>query len=208
MSLSDVFMLPPRIRTMQPMDDLLVAEESEIELLHQTIQHEEAQLFVCTAVEELSRYERVFALPANPALSIPDRRKRIIAKMNARAPSTMEFMKTTIENLTGLKVAIKELHSMYTLRFTVYLNDVYQLDVAMIKAQIKELRPAHLLFEVLPVAQISIDIPFVSGIAVGVYKEYHIPIKWAVEREQMVTVPQLCRMPAQSHKIYEIEVKP
>lgn len=207
MPLNDVSMLPMRIRTMQPMDDLLASEDIELKLLHQTILHKEAQLFICTAEEELPRYEQCFSLPTNPALSIEERRKRIIAKMNARAPSTLEFMKNTIEKLTGLKVTIRELYSTYTLCFTVYLNDVYELDVAMIKAQIKELRPAHLLFEVLTVAQISVDIPLVSGIVVGVHKEYHIPVKWSVERVQTITMQQECKIPVQSHKFYEIEVK-
>lgn len=208
MSLNDVSMLPMRIRTMQPMNDLLAAEDIELRLLHQTILHKEAQLFICTAEDELPRYERCFSLPTNPALLIEERRKRIIAKMNARAPSTLEFMKTTIENLTGLKVNIKELYSEFTLQFKVYLNDQYELDLPMIKAQINELRPAHLLFEVLPVAQISINIVLASGMIVGVHKEYCIPVKWSVEREQAITVSQFCRTPVQSHKIYEIEVNP
>lgn len=207
MPLNDVAMLPMRIRTMQPMDDLLASEDIELELLHQTILHKEAQLFICTAEEELPRYERCFALPTNPSLPTEERRKRIIAKMNARAPCTFEFMRTTIENLTGLKVSIEELYSAYALCFTVHLNDLYELDLPMIKSQIAQLRPAHLTFQVLLVAQTVVTIGSYRAFAVGTHKQYIIPVAWSVQQAQSADMATAIAIPVQSRKGYAIPVE-
>lgn len=206
MPLLDDFLLPKHIRTMEPMQDLLSAEQQELTAVQAELSHQNAQLYISTADDELPRYERSYALPTNPALPVEERRRRIIAKANARASATIAYLKETIENLTGHRVTIKELYSEYTLQFSIYLNDKYVLDIPMVKAQIKELRPAHLLFEVLPVAQITVDIPLVIGTAVGVHKEYVVCVKWLAAHEQQIVLRQICKAPAQSHKNYEIEV--
>lgn len=207
MPLNDDLLLPRRARTMEQLADTLQTEQSELDLMQRTLVHQVAQLTVCTADDELARYERTYGIPVNPSLSIADRRTRIIAKANSRDQATLEFLRRTVENLTGLKVTIKEIYSAYTLRFTVFLNAKYELNVPLIKSQIKELRPAHLAFEVLPVAQIDVVIPASVGIVTGVHKQYLIQVQWSAKRAQSVDIRQQCGIPMQSHMNYYIEVK-
>lgn len=207
MSLLNFSLLPRRIRTMAEMEDLLSAEEQELQLMDKIRKQMEAQLLISTADIDLSRKERIYALPTNPSLSLEERRRRIIAKKNARASATSAFLRDTIEKLTGLKVVLVEFFSEYRIQFKVYLNDKYELDLAAINAQIKELRPAHLLFEVLPIAQVNISLQQLMRLPVAVHKVYNIPVNWTVKCQQEVTLQQMSRLAVRAHKVYEIEVK-
>lgn len=207
MPLNDDLLLPRRARTMEQLADTLQTEQSELDLMQRTLVHQVAQLTVCTADDELARYERTYGIPVNPSLSIADRRTRIIAKANSRDQATLEFLQRTVEKLTGQMVSIKELFSEYVLIISVFLNAKYELDIPLIKAQIKELRPAHLAFEVRPVAQISVDLRTVVGLVMRVHKRYAIQVKWSVKRDQTVDLRQQRGIPMQSHMNYYIEVK-
>lgn len=206
MSLLDRQMLPERSRTMEQLAEVLQSEQQELDLMTNTLRQKINELTVCTAKEELSRYERIFGLPVQPALPTEERRRRIIAKRNARYPCTAAFLEDTVSRLTGLRVSIRENFAAYTFLVTVHLNNRYELDLPAVYARISELRPAHLAFSVQSVAQTVIERAVNVAVVVREIRRYHILVQWPVAQKQKIQAVHHEKIAVQSRMSYEIEV--
>lgn len=176
MPLTDPYMLPPLVRTMAPMDDLLRAEESEIARLEAAVSHTAEQLLLSACDDAISRYERIYQMPVNTALPLADRRRRLITRANLREVSTPEYIRQVIEGLTGLTVDITEQYSKYTFCVLVHLSDKYALDLPTIRAKLNEIKPAHLAYIITSVAQTKLSVPGYTGVSMRTAQHYRIPV--------------------------------
>lgn len=149
MSLLDDNLLSPLVLNMVQMTDLLQAEQSEFDRFTIEVEQQKNQLYICTCDRELSRYEKMFALPINASLSILERRTKLIAKLNSRASATVKTMIEIVSIVTNEECEIHEHFSEY--RFTVKMifddSTLYH-NFAEVVRQISEIKPAHLDFDI------------------------------------------------------------
>lgn len=148
MPLTDDFMLPRRVRTMEQMADLLQAEEAEINQAQRTIDAMSAQLAVCTSTFLLPRHERIFGLPVNTGESLEVRRARVLARLNTRGVTTVQAIRELVQIITGREGEVTEHFADYAFSVTVRLlfPDATK-DLGELIRQIDEIKPAHLVFD-------------------------------------------------------------
>lgn len=148
MPLTDDFMLPRRVRTMEQMADLLQAEEAEISQAKRTIDAMAAQLTVGTSTFLLPRHERIFGLTTNTAESLEVRRARVLARLNARGVTTAQAIRELVQIITGREGEVAEHFSDYAFSVTARLLFQDSTDsLAELIRQIDEIKPAHLVFD-------------------------------------------------------------
>lgn len=149
MDLLDDNLLSPLVLNMVQMADLLKAEQSELDRFSYEVEQQRNQLYLCTCDRELARYERMFALPINTSLNIPERRKKLIAKLNSRASATVKTIKDIVTIVTNEECEIVEHFSEY--RFTAMLlfkDTTFYHSFTELTSQICEIKPAHLAFDI------------------------------------------------------------
>ncbi len=144
MALNDEFMLPKRVRRMKPMDDLLQAEQIELTQTERTIAALESQLTISTSTFLLPRHERLFALPANSTESLEDRRKKVLARLNTRSPTTVQAVKELVKIMTGFEIEVAEHYSLYTFEL-IFQNIDQCIDYSALDNALEVMKPAHLL---------------------------------------------------------------
>ena len=154
MPLTDDFMLPRRVRTMEQMADLLQAEEAEINQAQRTIDAMAAQLAVCTSTFLLPRHERIFGLPVNTGESLEVRRARVLARLNTRGVTTVQAIRELVQIITGREGEVTEHFAGYAFSVTVRLlfPDATK-DLGELIRQIDEIKPAHLIFDTIGAVQ-------------------------------------------------------
>lgn len=144
MAVNDRFMLPKRVRTMEPMADLLGAEEAELERTRQTVAVLEQQLLISTATVLLARYERVFGIPVNTGDTPELRRARIMAKLRGLGPASLEMLRSVAQSFArGAAVSVAEHFAEYA--FEIIFDGVADPpNFPDLDAALEELKPAHL----------------------------------------------------------------
>ncbi len=145
MAVNDEFMLPKRVRKMQPMDDLLQAEQIELTQTQRTVAALENQLTIGTSTFLLSRHERLFGLPVKASESLEDRRHKVLAKLNTRSPTTVQAVKDIVEIITGFEAAVEEHYSIYTFEL-LFHNIDRVIDCAALDDALETMKPTHLLY--------------------------------------------------------------
>lgn len=150
MPLTDDFMLPRRVRTMEQMADLLQAEETELGQAQRTIDAMAAQLSVGTSTFLLQRHERIFGLTTNTAESLEVRRARVLAKLNTWGVTTVQTIQGLARIITGQEGEVTEHFSDYAFSLTARLlfSDSTDLLLELIR-QVDEIKPAHLIFDII-----------------------------------------------------------
>lgn len=149
MPINDAFMLPKQVRTMAQMADLLQAEQTELTLTQRTIAAMENQLIISTSTFLLPRHERLFELPVNTAESLEARRAKVLAKLIARGTTTVEAIREIVRIVTGYEGAVEEHFSQYAFTVIVFpLFDSVFPDLPELIRQVDEIKPAHLIFDV------------------------------------------------------------
>lgn len=143
MSLLDQQMLPQFIRNMKQMRELLEAEQIELDRMYNVIKEQEKQLCINTADQKLARYEQMFALDPTGLTAI-ERRRNLIAKLNARITATKQNMIHEIQRLTGHPVEIKEYYDQYMFTVGLIQNDLSDAFVRAVRLYLDEIKPAHL----------------------------------------------------------------
>lgn len=148
MPLTDDFMLPRRVRTMEQMADLLQAEEAEINQAQRTIDAMSAQLAVGTSTFLLPRHERIFGLPVDTGEGLEVRRARVLARLNTRGVTTVQAIRELVQIITGREGEVTEHFADYAFSVTVRLlfPDATK-DLGELIRQIDEIKPAHLVFD-------------------------------------------------------------
>jgi len=154
MPLTDSFMLPRRVRTMEQMADLLAAEEAELAQAQRVIDAMFNQLAVGTSTLLLPRHERIFGLPVNTAESMEVRRARVLARLNTRGVTTVQAILEMVRIITGREGGVTEHFADHSFSVTVHmLFPDATTSLRELIRQLDEVKPAHLLFDVIGAVQ-------------------------------------------------------
>ena len=102
----DTKYLPLWLQNMQQMDELLTAESKELDRLHNALEEYIRELSLSTANDLLARYEKMFDLTGD-GLTQEERRKNLIAKLNARYTASRQSIYNELTAMTGLPVEIE-----------------------------------------------------------------------------------------------------
>lgn len=170
--LNEPQMLPAYVREMAQMQDLLQAEQAELDRTETAIIDATDQLYISSATWTLARWEQLFGLPSNDTVPVELRREKILTKRNARPPASVEYIRLAAEQMTGQQVTITEQPGNYSFALHVHLNDIYSLDLAALRARIDELKPAHLTYTVEQYDPSGIDVQQRYTVMVGEAKHY------------------------------------
>ena len=149
MKLSDQKMLPKRVLRMQNMEDVLQSEDSELEWMHDLVDHQERQLTISTATTLLGRHEKILGLTTDSAVTLEDRRSRIIAKRLGQGTVTAKLIQHVAASFTNGEVEIIEHPATYSfdVRFISVLGTPS--NMANLTAALNEIVPAHLTYQYL-----------------------------------------------------------
>lgn len=146
MSLLDNQMLPYFVQSMREMQELLNAEQMELERMQQEIRNQEKQLCINSSDEKLYRYEQCFALDS-AGLSLNERRKNVIAKLNARITATKQNLLFEIQKMTGNPVEIQEFFDRYLFTVGLVQNNLSDAFVKAVRDYLDIIKPAHLAYD-------------------------------------------------------------
>lgn len=148
MPINDNFMLPKWVRTMEPMADLLAAEQMELTQAQRIIAALENQGVISTSTLLLARHERIFDLSTNPTESLGVRRMRLLAKLNTHGTTTVQAIKEMVKIVTGREGDVIEHFEGYS--FSVIVHLLFPDETTAMQEliqQIEEIKPAHLVFD-------------------------------------------------------------
>lgn len=147
MSLFSRQLLPPFLRNMEQIADILQAIEPELTLIRNEIARQMRELNITTSTTLLPRHERIFAVPVNPKTQIEDRRARLVARLLGQGTTTLEVLIAVIRGYYDGDVGIIE--HPHEARFVIELSGPLQMPVDWpnMTAAIEELKPAHLAYD-------------------------------------------------------------
>lgn len=103
-----------------------------------------AQLDPYTATWGLDYWEAGLGLSNGQGIGADIRRRAIVAKLQGRATTTPEVIKTVAETLLGVPVKVVEVFGEYRVELVVEPGFVPGAELARLKEQLKQIMPAHL----------------------------------------------------------------
>lgn len=142
----DTKYLPFWLQNMKEMDELLTAESKELDRLHNVLEEYIRELSLNTASELLSRYEKMFDLMGE-GLTQDERRKNLIAKLNARYTATKQSIYNELTTMTGLPVEIEEHPEQYLFLVNIVQSNLSDAFVAAIRSYLDMIKPAHIAYD-------------------------------------------------------------
>lgn len=142
----DTKYLPLWLQNMQQMNELLTAESRELDRMHNVLEKYIQELSLNTANEMLARYEKMFDLTGE-GLSQDERRKNLIAKLNARYTATRQSIYNELSAMTGLPVEIEEHPEQYLFLVNIVQSNLSDAFVAAIRSYLDMIKPAHIAYE-------------------------------------------------------------
>ncbi len=140
--------LSPLESSMKQMGELLESEQAEIDLLLAELESMYKRLYVKSADTEGIRYlETEYAIPHNDALTIEQRRARVLAKINSSVSATKQMLEELARQVLGAdSVTIVEYPSEY--RFVIYVSTKsFEENMKIADDAVDEARPAHLAYK-------------------------------------------------------------
>jgi len=140
--------LSPLEAGMRQMDELLEAEQEEIDLLLSELEKMYKRLYVKSSdITGIRYWEEDFAVSHDDTLTIEQRRARILAKINGSASATKEMLENLVKQVLGAdRVTIVEYPREY--RFVIYVSTkTYEENMKIADAAVDEARPAHLAYK-------------------------------------------------------------
>ena len=130
----------------------------------------------CTATWALDYYEDEYGLPRNPALTIEQRRERILTRGRKRAPYNPARMCEAISAaLNGVETVITENTAKNT--FTVHLREAVD-DITPAIDMIEEMKPAQLIYTILTTLLRQVQIQMYAGAGATQHKIYNVEVKY------------------------------
>ncbi|MCR0205665.1 YmfQ family protein [[Clostridium] innocuum] len=142
----DTKYLPFWLQNMQQMNELLTVESKELDRLHNVLEEYIKELSLNTANELLSRYEKIFDLTGE-GLTQDERRKNLIAKLNARYTATRQSIYNELTAMTGLPVEIEEHPEQYLFLVNIVQSNLSDAFVAAIRDYLDMIKPAHIAYD-------------------------------------------------------------
>lgn len=140
--------LSPLEAGMRQMQELLTAEQIEIDKLIATIENLYRGLYVkSSGIEEIEKWEDEYAILHDDTLTIEQRRSQVLAKINSGRTATREMLENLVKQILGANsVSIIEYPEEY--RFVIYIGtDYFEEHMSIADAAVGEARPAHLAYK-------------------------------------------------------------
>lgn len=134
--------------SMQQMDELLEAEQQEIDRMHRELENQHARMYIKTSDDAgLLLWEKEYGLIHNSALTLNQKRARVSAKINSGETATPSMLAGLVKQVIDADyVDVIEYPSED--RFEVWVGTQYLAENMQIaKDAVDEARPAHLDFE-------------------------------------------------------------
>lgn len=134
--------------SMQQMDELLEAEQQEIDRMHRELENQHARMYIKTSDDVgILLWEKEYGLIHNNALALNQKKVRVLAKVNSGETATPSMLAGLVKQVIDADyVDIIEYPSED--RFEVWVGMQYLAENMQIaKDAVDEARPAHLDFE-------------------------------------------------------------
>lgn len=149
--------------------ELLEVEQIELDRFADYIELIRQQVYISEASLFLDRYEKMFNLEVNTALSDKERIGRLLAKFNTRANATIDSIKNVVTLVSGNECDITEFYDQYAFSIDIKRNSNEIINLEDIRQAVEVIKPAHLAFQMMLCWEWSI------GLTVGtqVYKVAH-----------------------------------
>ena len=148
MRIDSLSYLPQFIIQNPDIRELLEAEQNEIDMLEDYVELIRDQVFISSASIYLDRYEKMFGLEVNDALSIQERSAKILAKLNTRTNSTVEAIKTVVSSISKCSTDIEEYYDSYTFMIDIIRDNNDIINIEDIKFAVDIIKPAHLAYRI------------------------------------------------------------
>ncbi|MCM1192724.1 MAG: YmfQ family protein [Acetatifactor muris] len=139
--------VPPFVAQMREMAELFMAEQPEIDRMERELTELLQQFYIKTATYSLEQWEDEFGIERNSALTMMQRRARVLAKLNSNPPATVKMLENLVfQILSANAVTIVEYPAEYC--FDIYVNSDYLVETFDIADEAVRLaRPAHLSYK-------------------------------------------------------------
>lgn len=134
------------------------ALQPEVELIWRARDELLAQLNPYTATWGLDYWEDGLGLANGQGLNLDVRQRLIVAKLQGRAATTPEVLKTVAETLLGAPVEVTELYSEYTVMLSAEAGYQPGPGMEQIRRQLRDIMPAHLDWQMVFPAVVHIKI--------------------------------------------------
>lgn len=132
------------ITKIEGLKDVMLAIDPEIQLLRNDITRLQKELYVKTTEFFIKRWEEDFSLSYDPALSLQERRQRILNKLARKKPLTWKNLELLIKNnIDNPQFYISNDSANYHFTIIVQTENYEQMQKALQKA-----KPAHLTFDI------------------------------------------------------------
>lgn len=145
MSIADIEHLPKISTDVIGIKDILLAIDPEIQLLRDDISQLKKELYVKTTEHYITRWEKDFGLSYDSALSLQQRRQRILNKLARKKTLTWKNLGILIQNnIDHPQFYISNHSGEY--RFTIMVQTEH---TSELKKAVTEAKPAYLTFEII-----------------------------------------------------------
>lgn len=136
--------LPQFVREMKEMAFLLGVNQDEIDRIESFIEEMIRQFWILSATYSIEDWEKEFGIEKNSTLTFGQRRAQVLAKLNTRAPSTVEMIENLVIKVLGeQRVEVEEDYENYS--FTIIIKSDHVLENMLIAGEaVRKARPAHL----------------------------------------------------------------
>lgn len=139
--------VPPFVAQMREIAELFIAEQPELDRMENELAELLKQFYIKTATYSLDQWEDEFGIERNSALTLMQRRARVLAKLNSNPPATVKMLENLVyQILSANAVTIVEHPAEY--HFDVYVNSDYLIETFEIADEaVRATRPAHLSYK-------------------------------------------------------------
>lgn len=135
--------VPPVVRNHCQLKELYEAVQPELDALREHISDTLMQCFAQSASYGLPCWEAEFGLPTNENLSDEERRRFLFEKQNRKVLATPQYLRDSLENLTGGTAEITECISDYLIEIKLEADGLLG-KLKRLEMMLYELVPAHL----------------------------------------------------------------
>lgn len=145
MAINDIYTLPNISRNMMQMQDLLQAEQKEIDALQEMILAMEKEMHLYSCFDLLTRYETIFGIIPNETLSLLERQNNLNIKLNTRSNTTIQTIKDLVLFMLGCSCELIEYYHEYRMFLNIHFQEEQNTnDVSKVLEQIELIKPAHI----------------------------------------------------------------
>ena len=140
-------LVPEFIAEKTEMHGLYIAQGYELGYLRHALEDMISQCFISTATWGLVRWEKIFNITTNHALTFEQRREILIAKICGQGTTTVQMIKDTASAFSGGEVDVIEdnANSRFIVRF-IGIKGIPR-NMKDFIAMLQEIKPAHLAYD-------------------------------------------------------------